>query len=720
MEFKLLIMKYLYYFFVLVLCFSCSKSEKLETLPAEKEPFEVGVRLSCEPFLDAETKSSLPCEDSDRITDISVFLYRDGKLVSQENCYRESPGNFVVVRFPDAACKYDIFAFANAGKQYPPEDEAAMENYVLDMPCTESIAEKGIPMSAVLRSVSPAEFNGICFVRMFGKARLSFINTAVMTDYRILKARLCNCASKIKAFGSSAAESVTFGDYLSEDDIDILNDGGEVVLYFPENVQGILLPGNSDPKRRIPSIIGDEAEQCTYLEIVADVQTPTAHYSNAVFRVFLGANLADDFSLVRNTAYRVSLDFESVMLTDEEWRKVPGEYEVTGSMSLSSTEIPVFASLPSSMSNLEVSVSAGAEYTVSIPASVGTSTLSFSTDAGTQPSSGSETVFCEDGTFSFMSSKKMKNTLFGTDPLVTSIPVTIETTDGVLKETVIVHLYESGFPIKFRLLDGYLWVSAENPLSVRMKFDIAMACETLSGSYSDRKTDSATLTPGRSWTRISSMPSQVLAESASHLPEKCTLSVDVSFPDGECIDLLNPSRSEMPFYIANMPDMIPAKAPAYVRTIGQYIVNRGFDGKIISCPTSASGPSDRTWHDAYVAAELENVSSSGQFMVADKDIITISGASNPTYLSSTDKYVVISSSGMDLGLGYTYGGNWYDFRNVMRLTNADATEYPVLAHFGHSLPYQKYEEVNRRLTFLVNSQSWWYAFGVNSDWFSSL
>lgn len=714
-------MKYLYYLFSLALCLSCSKSERPESsLPLEQKLFETEVEVSCKPFLDAETKSAAALTDSEIVTDISVFLYRDGKLVPQENCFYESPGKYIAVRFPDESGRYDIFAFANAGRQYPPEDESVMENYVFDLPSMTTMAEKGIPMSAVLRSVSPAEFHGIDFVRMFGKANLSFVNTAVMADYRILRARLCNCASAIKAFRNSAAESVCPGDFLSEDDVDILNDGGEVVLYFPENLQGKLLPGNVDPKKRIPSAIGDNAENCTYLEIVADVQTPTAHYSNAVFRAFLGANLSDDFSLTRNTSYRVNLDFGSVMLTEEEWRKVPGEYEVTGSISLSSSEIPVFASLSSSLSTLEVSVPVGAEYIVSIPGNIGKSTLAFSMDAGFLPEAGGKTVFCEDGTFTFTSSSKMKNTAFGTAPQLTSIPVTVETTDGVLKETVTVHLYESGFPIKFRYVDGYLWVSVENPLSVRMKFDIAMTCGTLSGEYSDRKTDSVTLTPGRNWTRISAVPSQVLAESAPHLPEKCTLSVDVSFPDGECVDLLNPSQSDMPFYIANMPDMIPARAPAYVRTVGQYTVNRGFDGKTISCPTSAFGPSDRTWHDAYVAAELKNVSSAVQFMVADRDIITRAGASNPTYLSSTDKYVVISSSGMDLGLGYTYGGNWYDFRNVMRLTNADATAYPVLAHFGHSLPYQKYEEVNRRLTFLVNSQSWWYAFGVNSDWFSSL
>lgn len=714
-------MKYLYYLFALLFCLSCSKSENPESsLPSEQKQFETEVEVFCEPFFDSETKSAAVSAVPEMVTDISVFLYSDGKLVPQENNYYESPGKYIAVRFPDETGRYDIFAFANAGRQYPPEDESAMENYLFALSSMETIAEKGIPMSAVLRSVSPAEFRGIGFVRMLGKARLSFMNTAVMTDYRILRARLCNCASRIRAFRNSAAESVTSGDFLSEDDVDILNNGGEVVLYFPENEQGKLLPGNVDPKRRIPSVIGDNAAYCTYLEIVADVQTPTAHYSNAVFRAFLGDNLTDDFSLKRNTEYRVNLDFGSVMLTEEEWRKVPGEYEVTGSLFLSSTEIPVFSSLSSSLSALEVSVPAGAEYTVSIPGSVGKSTLTFSTDAGVLSVDGNKTVFCEDGTFIFSSSKKMKNTAFGTEPLFTSIPVTVETTDGVLKKTVTVHLYESGFPIKFRYNDGYLWVAAENPLSVRMKFDIAMTCGTLSGAYSDRKTDSATLIPGHNWTRISSMPSQVLAESASHLPEQCTLSVDVSFPDGECIDLLNPSQSEMPFYIANMPDMIPARAPAYVRTVGQYTVNRGFDGKTISCPSSAFGPSDRTWHDAYVSAELENVSSPEQFMVADRNIITLSGASNPTYLSSTDKYVVISSSGMDLGLGYTYGGNWYDFRNVMRLTNADAMAYPVLAHFGHSLPYQKYEEVNRRLTFLVNSQSWWYAFGLNSDWFSSL
>ena len=179
-------------------------------------------------------------------------------------------------------------------------------------------------------------------------------NSATDAVYRVKDVRLMNCALDVYPFDTEGkATSFTRsgaygdspeGDSLTEEDIDDLNDGRPVTLYFIENIQGELLPGNEDRKKKIPSSLEAKYEgisdKCTYIEITSDVSTPAADYVDGKYRFYLGQNETTDFSIRRNTLYNITLDFTQNMVREEEWRIEVSEPDIkTFTMSKSDVHV---------------------------------------------------------------------------------------------------------------------------------------------------------------------------------------------------------------------------------------------------------------------------------------------------------------------------------------------------------------------------------------------
>lgn len=111
-----------------------------------------------------------------------------------------------------------------------------------------------------------------------------------------------------------------------------LNSGGTVSLYTFENMQGTLLPGNTDPWLKVPGRIGDAGPYCTYLEVICSYNTPLDHGEDITYRMYLGEDATTNFDVRRNTVYRLTL-----VPTEEEirggrgsWKIEPGIWENEG------------------------------------------------------------------------------------------------------------------------------------------------------------------------------------------------------------------------------------------------------------------------------------------------------------------------------------------------------------------------------------------------------
>ena len=81
------------------------------------------------------------------------------------------------------------------------------------------------------------------------------------------------------------ATEVGTGDYASEADVTLLNEGQEISLYVLENRQGTLLPSNEDPWRKVPDSLDETvAACCTYLEVCIIAKTKSSFSQNEMRR----------------------------------------------------------------------------------------------------------------------------------------------------------------------------------------------------------------------------------------------------------------------------------------------------------------------------------------------------------------------------------------------------------------------------------------------------
>jgi len=302
-------------------------------------PFEI----SCEP-LQGETeatKSSFTQTALTKVSNVCIFVYRDGALIN--DLYFPSTSG-ISVSFPSRTDTYNVYMLANMGDVVAPQNENDVKDIQYSFSDYGEFNTKGFPMANSFIGYTPGSSTQFKLKRLIGMYSISMENSSDVVDYEIKNLQLRNCACDIYPYKSQRATSfIAEGDILSSSDIQTLNNGGAVNIYFLENLQGELLPGNTDPKQKIPDNIHDAtlAAQCTYIQMLADVTTPTAHYENVYYRVYLGQNMTTDFSIVRSTLYNLSLNFAKNMIADEGWRIEPEDPQVIGAIKLNKTQAGV-------------------------------------------------------------------------------------------------------------------------------------------------------------------------------------------------------------------------------------------------------------------------------------------------------------------------------------------------------------------------------------------
>ena len=301
----------------------------------------------------ADLKSSFTDDALNRIYDLNIFIYHEGELLKEHSGYFTDMSS-LMLSFPSDKNGFDIYMFGNVGEVEAPDDEGDIIRMPWVIESYEDIMHRGVPVA----NVFPDHIKGTLAVfglkRLVGQYNISLQPSAQSADYVVKDVRLHNCALDVYPFASDMkatrfTASGVYGesasaDVLTADDVDRLNSGESVSLYFLENLQGELLPGNSDSRKKIPSSL-DSIEKglqdrCTYIEITADITTPAARYTDARYRFYLGRNQTTDFSVRRNTLYDVTLDFTQNMVCEQEWRIEVGE-PLVDSLVISKDEVHV-------------------------------------------------------------------------------------------------------------------------------------------------------------------------------------------------------------------------------------------------------------------------------------------------------------------------------------------------------------------------------------------
>ncbi len=332
---------------------SCMK--EYDSLPGKAED-DVSVRLSLT-LANTPSKSSFCPEELDKISDINVWIYQEGVLIRDYSFYCSMPGSGSLdVSFPSRHSRYNLYLLANAGEIEAPDSEKDIGNVKAVFTDYSSFSQKGFPMAGRLPSFLPSGSGHATLCRLVGRydiqARFSPGNRI---SYTFLSGKMKSCARAVRPFGNLAGmdgyasravskeEIIEEGDALSSEDIATLNSGGVVTLYYLENCQGELLPGNTSrfgkSAEAIDMASGEPGRSglCSFLELCCKAVTPTATYESVYYRAFLGRNDCSDFSIVRNTFCPYLLDVVSTLVSEYPWFVEPDNPEITGTLCFADT-----------------------------------------------------------------------------------------------------------------------------------------------------------------------------------------------------------------------------------------------------------------------------------------------------------------------------------------------------------------------------------------------
>ena len=272
---------------------------------ADKYHITVEVEL---PQYAADSRSSFTDEEINRITDLNILVYHDGALL-EKYCGYHTDLSSLMISFPyDKDC-FNIYMAGNVGKIDAPEDESDVWRICHCVDSYEDFKTCGFPVANVFYDHYKGTRALFGLKRLVGQYNMTLCPSASEARYTVKDVRLMNCALDVYPFGKGMkadrfAPSGSYGedaggDFLTDEDLEKLNDGEPVTLYFVENLQGELLPSNTDPAKKIPSSLealeDGLSSHCTYVEITADITTADARYTDGKYRFYMGQNQTTDF-----------------------------------------------------------------------------------------------------------------------------------------------------------------------------------------------------------------------------------------------------------------------------------------------------------------------------------------------------------------------------------------------------------------------------------------
>ena len=272
-----------------------------------------------------DTRSSFTWGENE-IRDIQIVITKEDGSVF-DVLYSDSSSELGFTG--NVGSRYHIWAAANLGEKVDVHDLQDFTNGTRSI-TKAGIAASGIPMfngpdgqEIMLTDDSGAVT--VFLTRMLARVDLK-VDTRLLkmqSQFNVKSVSIYNAINAYSPFTPAVRQEhrgrveYTF-DSASSSDVSILNRGGTISLYAFENMQGTLLPGNTDPWKKVPSSLGDAGDYCSYLEVDCSYG-----YDDVTYRMYLGKDATENFDVERNTVYRVTL-----MPTEKEIRGERGSWKV--------------------------------------------------------------------------------------------------------------------------------------------------------------------------------------------------------------------------------------------------------------------------------------------------------------------------------------------------------------------------------------------------------
>ena len=278
------------------------------------------------------TRSSLTVPD-DAISSVELYFYENGTLVPELSVSRSGSGLESVEVALGIGRSYQILALANCtASPVPATFEEAGD---LCYRCNGmSDWSGGIPMvgTASLDVEYTTRSASIVVTRLAAKLSLGIDSSRLRHgSVRFTSAKVRQMNKVCPFFGqgvATVAGGVCDGDIASPADLEAMNaSAGQrtASFYLLENMQGNLLPGNTDPDLKVPDSVlaaGGNPGLCTYLEIEG-VYTDHSGYLTGeplVARLFLGGDATCNFDLSRNCRYSIVLQITDEGCLRSDWK----------------------------------------------------------------------------------------------------------------------------------------------------------------------------------------------------------------------------------------------------------------------------------------------------------------------------------------------------------------------------------------------------------------
>lgn len=275
------------------------------------------------------TKGAL-AEDCSDLKSVQVCIYEKGFLFSSKRYLGQ---NSIVMNLIKGRT-YDLFLLGNTESFAAPgsENDITLANYtVADI--SEIDKNGAFPAAEKLYGVTAdEEFQNVTIYlrRLVSRIRLS-VNTEALPglevkNVKILQSPLTLYPFNMKGSKVSYSSQVADGDYATSEECEVLNSGGEILLYTFENRQGTLLPGNEDSWGKVPEAIGSASGLCTYVEMDCEFNDTSPFSGTVKYRFYLGNDECTNFDVIGGQEHQVCVVLSNSGLEKDSW-KVVADYE---------------------------------------------------------------------------------------------------------------------------------------------------------------------------------------------------------------------------------------------------------------------------------------------------------------------------------------------------------------------------------------------------------
>ena len=331
------------------------------------------------------TKATLLQDVEAQGTGVLVLVFRTetGRMVSyhyySQSELRNQGGMPLSLRVPLAVCDFYILGNLNAIRKSDGKAVSLMDGLGADFPVDESsleamvyrldggdlngayrrerfaeVASCGIPYVLVRKSVNTvaqlSAGQGIpdsdrC-KRLFSRLTVridhgAFDGSGANPEYFVNKRLyLRQVNGRLQPFSGIPQRAAEAADILSESDYDPDMQAASASVttycfYVPENMQGTLLPDNTDSGRKTREELLAQGKSAvepflTYVEFTGEVNPAAGGYGGEVtYRFYAGADNCSNFDLARGRSYDIRLGFRVGSLFEPDWKVQPDSWTDT-------------------------------------------------------------------------------------------------------------------------------------------------------------------------------------------------------------------------------------------------------------------------------------------------------------------------------------------------------------------------------------------------------